>query len=176
MTPGSVLATSGLERTAPWSSSATPAEKALPQMNADMVRENLAYRVFLHDTLGRGEIAWWSPYMYGGVPFAALNHTQVLYPPMWLAARFDPYRMYGTLTAFHFVVAGLGVFFWLRAARLSTLAGALGAVGARGVAECQGRTPAAEEGRRLAQRKLGLHHSRVRCCRIFSRSLFCARR
>ncbi len=128
MTQGSVLATSGLEQTAPWMSSATPAERALPQMNADMVRENLAYRVFLHETLGRGEIPWWSPHMYGGVPFVALNHTQALYPPMWLAARFDPYRMYGTLTAFHFAVAGVGMFCWLRVAGLSRLAGLLGAV------------------------------------------------
>jgi hypothetical protein len=97
-------------------------------MNADMVRENLAYRVFLGETLGRGEIAWWSPYLYGGIPFAALNHTQVLYPPMWLAARFDPYRMYGAMTAFHFAVAGLGMFLWLRVAGVSAVAGLFGAV------------------------------------------------
>jgi hypothetical protein len=128
MSAGKVLATSGLERTVPWASSATPDEGRLPQMNADMVRENLAYRVFLHETLGQGEIPWWSPYMYAGIPFAALNHTQVLYPPMWLAAQFDPFRMYGALTAFHFVVAGLGMFLWLRIAGLVPAAALLGAL------------------------------------------------
>ena len=58
MRSGKVLATSGLERTVPWASSATAEESSLPQMNADMLRENLAYRAFLHDTLGQGEMPW----------------------------------------------------------------------------------------------------------------------
>ena len=86
VTPGKVLATSGTEDWLPWRSSATPEELALPQMTKDTVRENIPYRIFLHRTVSRGQLPWWSPYAYCGIPYLALNHTQALYPPSLIAA------------------------------------------------------------------------------------------
>jgi len=126
--PGHVLADAGTARIQPWAASATPAEKAAPQVNQDTVRENLPYRIFLHRTLGKSEIPWWNPYSYCGQPFVALSHTEVLYPPSWVAARFDPYFAYGALILFHLWVAGLGMLAWLRASRFSLPAALFGAV------------------------------------------------
>ncbi|MBW2258009.1 MAG: YfhO family protein, partial [Deltaproteobacteria bacterium] len=120
--PGQVLADAGLEQNLPWlpwAPTSTEEELALPQVNYDTFRENLVYRVFLHETLGKGEIPWWNPYAFGGYPFLALSHTEVLYPPNWVAAQFDPYFAYGAFIAFHLALAGLGMFFLLRTMGLS---------------------------------------------------------
>jgi len=126
--PGRVLADAGLEHKLPWASSSTAEELALPQVNYDTFRENVVYRVFLHETLGRGEIPWWNPYTFAGSPFLALSHTEVLYPPNWVAAPLDPYFAYGALIAFHIALAGLGMFFLLRSMGLSDASVLFGAL------------------------------------------------
>jgi len=129
--PGNVLATSGTEDWYPWRASATPEELALPQMNKDAVRENLPYRVLLHRSLSHGQLPWWSPYSYCGIPFLALNHTQVLYPVSWVAAFFDPYASYGGLIIFHMMLAGGLMFWFLSSIGRSPAAAFLGAMDPR---------------------------------------------
>ncbi len=126
--PGQVLASHGTATQLPWLSSATPEELAAPQVNFDTLRENLAYRIHLHETLGRGEIPWWTPHMFGGIPFVALNHTQVLYPLTWLFLPLDPHLAFGALNFVHLVLAGLGAFAWLRAEGRSVPAALVGAL------------------------------------------------
>jgi hypothetical protein len=126
--PGRVLATFGTEQQLPWRSTATTAELELPQMNADSVRENLVYRIFLQRSLADGSFPWWSPYWFGGMPFVASGHTQALYPPSVIAAFFDPLTSYGALIAFHGSVAAGGAWLWLRAAGLGRLACFLGSL------------------------------------------------
>jgi hypothetical protein len=128
LVPGQVLADAGLEQKLPWAPTSTEEELALPQVNHDTFRENVVYRVFLHETLGQGEIPWWNPYAFGGYPFLALSHTEALYPPNWVAAQFDPYFAYGAFIAVHLMVAGLGMFFLLRSMGLSAAPVLFGAV------------------------------------------------
>ena len=126
--PGNVLASSGLEWKLPWRTTSTPEELALPQTTGDAVRENLVYRTFLHESLAQGRVPWWWPFAAGGLPFVGLGHTQVLYPPSWMAAPFDPLASLGWLVAFHLVVAGLGTLLWMRNAGLAAPAACLGAL------------------------------------------------
>jgi hypothetical protein len=126
MSPGKVLATSGTEDWLPWRSTATPDELALPQMTKDTVRENIPYRIFLHRCISQGQLPWWSPYSYCGIPYLALNHTQVLYPPSLIAAFFDPYSSYGALIMVHMIIAGLLMFWFLSQRGCSTAAAFFG--------------------------------------------------
>lgn len=126
--PGAVLATAGTEAMLPWSATATDAERSLPQMNVDLVRENLVYRIFLQRAVARGETPWWAPGWFGGMPFVASSHTQALYPPSWVAAHLDPFTTYGGLIAFHMSVAAAGAWLWLRGAGLGVAPAALGAL------------------------------------------------
>ena len=128
LAPGAVLADAGLEKRLPWASTSTAAERALPQVNEDTVRESLVYRVYLHETLGRGEMPWWSPHAFAGIPFVALSNTQSLYPPSIALAAFDPLAVHGWLVAFHLIVAGLGARLWLRSLGCSEAASLLGAM------------------------------------------------
>lgn len=126
--PGRVLAVAGTEQWVPWAASATPEERALPQITADAVRENLPYRILLHRTIAHGHIPWWVPEIYCGMPFVALNHTEVFYPPSIVASFFNPYASYGWLIAFHLVVAGATMFWFLRTLRLDGLPSFFGAL------------------------------------------------
>jgi len=60
--PGRVVSAAGLERKAPWRSTSTSAELALPQMNADLVREKFSFEPFARAAMRDGNIPWWSPY------------------------------------------------------------------------------------------------------------------
>ena len=126
--PGRVVSTAGLERNAPWRTSSTPAELARPQMNADLVREKLSFEPFARAALRDGLIPWWSPFLYGGIPFLALSRTEALYPPAWLAAQLPRGLAHGAALTFHLFVAGAGMFVCLRATRLSRAAALLGAL------------------------------------------------
>ncbi len=126
--PGRVVSAAGLERKAPWRSTSTSAELALPQMNADLVREKFSFEPFARAAMRDGKIPWWSPYLYGGIPFVALSRTEALYPPAWLAAHLPRGPAHGASLAFHLFVAGVGMFVCLRTARVSRAASLLGAL------------------------------------------------
>jgi hypothetical protein len=126
--PGRVVSTAGLERKAPWRVTSTPAELALQQMNADLVREKFSFEPFARAALRDGNIPWWSPYLYGGMPFVALSRTEALYPPAWLAAQLPRGPAHGASLAFHLFVAGVGMFVCLRAAHVTRAGALLGAL------------------------------------------------
>ncbi|TNE89769.1 MAG: hypothetical protein EP330_10190 [Deltaproteobacteria bacterium] len=124
--PGMVIADHGTEEILPMGDPTVPS--GLPQANADTVRENLVYRKLLAESLGRGEMPWWEPTMYGGGPFVAMSHTQALYPLTWLTLPLSPTAAHSWLLWLHVSLAGLGAFAWLRAAGRSDEASTLGAV------------------------------------------------
>ena len=64
--------------------------------------------------------------MFGGTPFLAMSHTQVLYPLTWLTLPLPPHTAHGWLLWLHMVLAGIGAFAWLGAAGRSRHAALFG--------------------------------------------------
>lgn len=126
--PSMAVAPAGTHYLAPWSRSATKAEESVPQGHKDTFRENLPYRIYLTETLRKGELPLWTPHTYMGSPFAALNHTQVFYPPTWIALPLPPLYAYGWLLAFHAAIAGLGLYTLTRKLGASRTASIVGGI------------------------------------------------
>ncbi len=124
--PGRTLSTASVESRLPWRTGDHFFEVALPS-DIDLVSEKLSLAPFVRDTLGRGEIPWWSSRMFCGVPFVALSRTAVLYPVTWISARLGDAFTNGAEIALHLAIAGVGTFLWLIAAGRSTAASWLGA-------------------------------------------------
>lgn len=45
-------------------------------------------RLFASIELASGRIPFWNPYLFGGIPFAAMIDNAVFYPPNWLLIPF----------------------------------------------------------------------------------------
>lgn len=83
--------------------------------------------LFLLDSIRHGQIAFWSPMIFGGYPFAADPLSGVWYLPGWLALLF-PLPMGFHVTIFiHLFFSGIGMWLFLRRMGLGWLAAVGGA-------------------------------------------------
>lgn len=74
---------------------------------------------FLADSLSRGELPLWNPFLAQGYHYLANPQTQIFYPPAWLLALFVqdgrlPYYLVELFTLGHFLLAGLFTFLYVR--------------------------------------------------------------
>jgi hypothetical protein len=69
---------------------------------------------FLRLSLAHGEIPLWSPLLFAGYPFAANPLSGLHYPPGWLALFFALPFGFNLTAALHLIVAGVGMFLFLR--------------------------------------------------------------
>jgi hypothetical protein len=94
----------------------------------DVARVYVPERAVLGGILRGGEIPHWNPHFAAGQPFAANPQYEAFYPPQWLAAL--PSAVYGfhLEVVLHILLAGLGMFFFLRDLDLRTAAAAFGAL------------------------------------------------
>jgi len=72
------------------------------------------YRQFFNQWLYKGVIAWWNPYAFGGVPFAANPITNMWYPVNWLYVLFPLPFAYIYFLWFHLVLGASGMYILLR--------------------------------------------------------------
>ncbi len=86
-------------------------------------------RMYLADSLARGVVPLWNPYLFMGVPFVANPQSAVLYPPSWLFLMGPVEVMYSVQLALHAFLAALWMYLFarlsLRASPLAALVGAL---------------------------------------------------
>ncbi|GAP14737.1 bacterial membrane protein YfhO [Longilinea arvoryzae] len=86
---------------------------------SDLVISHLPNAEFLRRNLLDGELPLWSPLLFGGYPFAANPLSGLHYPPGWLALLFPLPLGFNLVTALHMILAGLGMYLFLRQNGLS---------------------------------------------------------
>lgn len=80
----------------------------------DLVLENYAWKAFILETLGRGQLPLWNPYLFTGVPFLAAGQHSALYPFSIFFYTIPLPSAYGLFTALHFALAGIFTYVYLR--------------------------------------------------------------
>jgi len=125
---GEVSITYNLYHELPWSSLATPEQIERPSMNPDCVQSYFPRRSFATRAIRSGEIPLWNPYDFSGAPFLANFQSAVFYPVNVALYLVDPLRAMGYYLVFHFVLAGWGMFLFLRARGLPVFPSFAGAV------------------------------------------------
>ncbi|MGE3909347.1 MAG: YfhO family protein [Chloroflexota bacterium] len=84
-------------------------------------------RSYIAETLGRGQLPLWNPYLFAGTPYLANPQTAVFYPGTWLFVPFGVPRAYALNFLAHLWIAGLGLYALARVSLgLGRVAGVLG--------------------------------------------------
>lgn len=106
---------------------------ALPFMRgearySDSVTAHWPNALFLRQALLRGEFPLWRETTMAGQPFAANPLNKTAYPLQWLALLLPPALHLDMLIILHLLIAGVGMWRWLRALGLRVEAAAFGAL------------------------------------------------
>ncbi|HTC22092.1 MAG TPA: hypothetical protein VK859_14645, partial [bacterium] len=76
-------------------------------------------RIFLKSNLLQGHFPLWCPYLLGGQPFFADPNTMAAYPLTYFTLLFPVPYGFGFFYFLHFLLAALGMHFWLKVLGLS---------------------------------------------------------
>lgn len=99
----------------------------------DVILQNNAWRHLLRSYLSEGQIPFWNPHLLTGTPFLAGGQAGLLYPPAFLLLWGDTDFMATLYVTLHLALAGVTMFGFGRALRLTTwpacLAGLVYALG-----------------------------------------------
>lgn len=109
----------------------TPASpRVLSQAGTDLTSGEADGRAFLFESIRRGDLPMWCPYLYSGTPFAAELQTGALYPVNFLFLPFSIERALNLHVWIHLCLLGMGLCMWMRSMKRHPLAcfcaGALG--------------------------------------------------
>jgi hypothetical protein len=86
-------------------------------------------RAYLAESLTRGAVPLWNPYLFVGAPFVANPQSAVLYPPSWLFLMGPVEVVYSVQLALHAFLAALWMYLFARLSlRASPLAAGIGAL------------------------------------------------
>lgn len=80
----------------------------------DILHNYLPMKWLLVEAFRRGEIPWWNPHQFGGVPFAADLLSAVYYPLNVLLFLPSFYLGFNLFIAVHYLIAAFGVYFLTR--------------------------------------------------------------
>ena len=128
----SILPFDTLYMSEPWSSM-VPDLAPYNASLSDVVLQNSAWRHLLRSYLHDGQIPFWNPHLLTGTPFLAGGQAGLLYPPALLLLWGDSDFMAALYVTLHLALAGVAMFSFGRALRLTTwpacLAGLVYALG-----------------------------------------------
>lgn len=94
---------------------------------SDLAISHYPNAIFLRQSIADGELPLWSPLLFAGYPFAANPLSGLHYPPGWFALLFPLPFGFNLSAALHLVVAGLGMFCFLRNEGLDDWSSVIGA-------------------------------------------------
>jgi hypothetical protein len=94
----------------------------------DPIQQFYPWRKFAGESLRRGELPLWNPYVLCGNPFVGNNQSAVFYPETWLHALMPTDRALGWATSLYLFLSGALMFWFLRLVGLRRGPGMLGAV------------------------------------------------
>lgn len=98
-------------------------------LGRDAFRLFLPARAFLLESLSRGELPLWNPYLRLGQPFAASLLPQAFYPPSWITTLlFGPAGGLTVQQVLHVLLAAAGAWWAARTLRCSPLAAVVAGV------------------------------------------------
>ncbi|MER3466261.1 MAG: hypothetical protein C4340_03695, partial [Armatimonadota bacterium] len=88
-------------------------------LQMDAALEFLPWRDYMLETERSGEVPLWNPYTFLGVPFLANSQSAPLYPLhlLWAATPFSAEALLRFSAWFHLVVAGMGMYLFVRRLR-----------------------------------------------------------
>ncbi len=104
-----------------------PALLGHPVLPGDDLTQNLPLRVLAGQQIRAGHLPLFDPYIWSGAPLLAGWNAAVAYPLTWLFAILPGTAAWTVNMIATWAVAGLGMFCFLRALRLASLASLLGA-------------------------------------------------
>ncbi len=87
---------------------------------SDQYSAGYAFRLFGAEMFkSTGHIPLWNPYLFGGMPFVGAMHGDIFYPTAWLRWIMPVGTAMGLGFAIHLVLAGVFMYVFLRALRVS---------------------------------------------------------
>ena len=114
----------------PWLAFADQMQVSVPhnELLSDLLLENYAWKTFVVQALGEGQIPLWNPHIFAGVPFLAAGQHSALYPFSLLFYLLPISQAYGWFTVLHLFLAGLFMHIFLRVIRLGRLGATIAGV------------------------------------------------
>ncbi len=94
----------------------------------DAVQQFYPWRLYASREVRQGNVPLWNPLMLSGTPFVGNNQSAVFYPETWLHYLIEPLKALGWATLLFLVIAGTGMYAFLRTIGLRPVASAIGAV------------------------------------------------
>ena len=94
----------------------------------DISRYYYPLRYFVTNSLRSGEIPFWNPYLFCGIPLFATLQSCVFYPLSAIYYIGEYYRMFGFFILSHFVLAGLFMYILMKDMGLSRLGSSFAAI------------------------------------------------
>jgi len=107
---------------------AVPALLGHAALPADALNQNLPLRVLAGREIRAGHLPLYNPYLWSGAPLLAGWNAGAAYPFTWLFAIVPSTAAWTANLIITWAVAGLGMYWFLRALRLASLASLLGAL------------------------------------------------
>ncbi|MGI8446163.1 MAG: hypothetical protein ACR2MP_03035, partial [Streptosporangiaceae bacterium] len=105
-----------------------PALLGHPVLPVDDLTQNFPLRVLAGQEISRGHLPLYDPYIWSGAPLLAGWNAGAAYPFTFLFAVMPPVTAWTLNMVLTWATAGLGMFAFLRACRLASLPGLLGAL------------------------------------------------
>ncbi|HID08558.1 MAG TPA: hypothetical protein EYP10_15590, partial [Armatimonadetes bacterium] len=94
----------------------------------DVIQQYYPWRKFYRDSILRGELPLWNPYMFSGTPFVANGQSAIFYPFNALFLTMPVARAFGWIVLLHLVIAGWGMYGFLVQWRLPAWCAFIGGV------------------------------------------------
>lgn len=84
-----------------------------------MMDQYFPFRYFIGESISKGLIPWWNPYIFLGYPINADPQSGFWYPITWILG-FNGYRLFDLQIEFlfHIILAGFGFYYLLRSLKI----------------------------------------------------------
>lgn len=115
-----------LTQVAPWRD--LDSQKPQNWMMGDVITAHAPWRYLYREAYLSGEVPFWNPYTYGGIPFLAYHQTGVLYPPNWIFLLVSVETAFTIFLFAHVLISGLAMYALLRRLTLPPIAALTGAL------------------------------------------------
>ena len=125
-----MLPTGLYHRMQPWRAHADELPRVDGPLNPilDAVQQFYPWRLYAARTVREGEVPLWTTQMLAGTPFVANGQSAVFYPETWLHYVIDPLKALGWATLAFYLIAGWGMYLFLRVLSARPVAAVIGAL------------------------------------------------
>ncbi len=117
-------------RIQPWRAHAArfeaPPRVSMPVLDA--VQQFYPWRLYASRQIRHGVVPLWTPHMLSGAPFVGNNQSAIFYPETWVHYVIPPLKALGWATLMFLIIAGSGMYAFLRVIGLRPLPSTLGAI------------------------------------------------